>query len=214
MKGRIIIIAIIVALVLGGLTWYYQGYKPKMAGQIASLSEEEASKEQLTALSEGELVLGSPEAPVTMIEYSSPLCGHCVTFHKQSLPLIIDRYIKTGKVKLVLRLLSPPEISTAVLCANEQGDFWSISEYFFEHIQEFESIDDIKAAATNLDLDQEQFNQCFDEGRYREKVIGWFEQAKEAEVEGTPTFFINDQRVVGNQPYPIFEGIITQELAP
>jgi len=213
MRGRAIIIGIIVVLTLAGLVWYYnQQPSPETADQTAALGEI-ATKEELTGSAEGEFILGSPQASVTLIEYSSPLCGHCVNFHRDTLPLIINKYIKTGKVKLIPRLLSPPQLSTAALCAHEQGNFWNFNEYLFEHSQELKSVDDLKAAANSLGLNQEQFNQCFDEGKYREIIMEWFNQADEAGVEGTPTFFVNDRKIVGNQLYAVFEEIIDQELA-
>jgi len=210
MRGRIIIIGIIATAVLGGLIWYYNWGSPG-ARQTASLLEKEASQEQFGPV-ESEFILGDSEAPVTMIEYSSPLCGHCVNFHKQTLPLIIDKYIKTGKVKLIPRIVAPLELSNAILCAQEQGKFWPFNEHLFEQAQEIKSTDDVKTVATNLGLEQEQFNQCFDEERYKERVVEWFNQANEAGVKGTPTFFIGDQQIVGNQIYGAFEAVIEQEL--
>ena len=51
----------------------------------------------------GELVLGNPNAPVTVIEYASLSCHHCAEFHAGTLPKLKERYIDTGKVKLVFR---------------------------------------------------------------------------------------------------------------
>jgi len=50
-----------------------------------------------------DMVLGDPDAPVTIIEYASLTCPHCATFHKEVLPDLKREYIDTGKVKLVFR---------------------------------------------------------------------------------------------------------------
>ena len=42
--------------------------------------------------------------------------------------------------------------------------------------------------------------------------MNWFNQAQEADISGTPSFLINNQLIVGNQPYSQFERIIEQEL--
>ncbi|MFH1461292.1 MAG: DsbA family protein, partial [Patescibacteria group bacterium] len=61
-------------------------------------------------------------------------------------------------------------------------------------------------------LNQTNFDQCFDTKRYEDRANTWFEQATEAGVSGTPTFFINDQQIVGNQPISVFEQAIEQAL--
>jgi predicted DsbA family dithiol-disulfide isomerase len=96
----------------------------------------------------------------------------------------------------------------AVLCANEQGDFQTLNEYLFEHAQEIQSVSGLKAIAASIGLNQDDFNDCYDSGKYQEKVEQWFNQANQDEVGGTPTFFINGVEVGGNQPYAIFEQII------
>jgi protein-disulfide isomerase len=48
-------------------------------------------------------VLGDPDAPVEIREYSSLTCPHCRTFHVETLPVVKADYIDTGKAKLVYR---------------------------------------------------------------------------------------------------------------
>lgn len=213
------VLGIIIIVGLAGMFYYYNNRRnQQFANQAASIvqsgagGEETESKEMLN-ISETEFVLGNPEAPVTLIEYSSHLCGHCVNFHKTTLPLLKDNYIKTGKVKLVSRLVSPLELGTAVLCGQEQGKFVELNEYLFEYSGKINSIEGLKEAAVKAGLEQESFDECYDSKRYEEKAQKWFDQAREANVEGTPTFFINEQRIDGNEPYSEFVKIIEEELA-
>ena len=139
----------------------------------------------------------------------------------------MEKYIKTSQVKFIPRRLSPSELGQALLCAQEQGKFQQVDGYLFEYNQELiqqtrevsstneiEGVvaDWLKAMAGSLGLNQDSFNQCFDSGRYQERVMNWFDQAKEADIAGTPSFLINNQLIVGNQPYSQFEKIIEQEL--
>jgi protein-disulfide isomerase len=48
-------------------------------------------------------VLGDPDAPVEIREYSSLTCPHCATLHNETLPKVKADYIDTGKAKLVYR---------------------------------------------------------------------------------------------------------------
>ena len=50
-----------------------------------------------------EMVLGDPNAPVTIIEYSSLTCPHCASFHINTLPQVKERYIDTGEARLFYR---------------------------------------------------------------------------------------------------------------
>lgn len=208
------ILGIIALIAFGALIWYFGPRTGKE--QTASVLEEtqEVVEEQpVPTVLEGEFILGSPDAPVTMVEYSSHLCGHCINFHQETLPLLVDKYVKSGQVKIVPRLLSPVELGMAVLCAKEQGSFREMNEYLFENIGEIEALEDIETAAEELELDEEAFNDCLDAGKYENEVVRWFESAEELNVEGTPTFFINGQEISGNQPASEFEKIIEEELA-
>ena len=229
-KTTTIILGIAAILVLAGIVWYggkgdglglsdlsgqNQSQEPTPAEEIDSGEDSEPAGQetsQASSLQLEEFILGDPNAPVTMIEYSSPLCGHCINFHQSTLPLIVNQYVKTGKLKLIPRFLTAPQLSMGIFCAHEQGEFWQFSDYLFNHIQELESIDDLKAAAADLGLDGGQFNQCYDQEKYQAEADRWFEQAREAGIQGTPTFFINDQQIVGNQLYAAFEEAIEQEL--
>jgi len=210
---KTIVLGIIAIVVLAGVVWYgsqNQEIIKQAASIIENITEEEPAAE--TEILE-EFVLGNPEAPVTIIDYSSHFCGHCVAFHNQTLPFLIDEYVNDGRVKIIFRLLSPLELGMSLLCAQEQGKFQKFNDILFERAQELQSVDDIKAIAVELNLNQDDFNQCFDSEKYELRIKEWFNQAEEAGISGTPTFFINDQMITGNMPYIIFKEAIEQELA-
>ena len=50
-----------------------------------------------------DMVLGDPNAPVTIIEYASFTCPHCKNFHEGTFKKLKQNYINTGKVKFILR---------------------------------------------------------------------------------------------------------------
>lgn len=205
------ILGIAAVVFLAGVIWYAGNYGLDAAQQAASVLVG-GEKEQDAIVPVDEFYLGNPDAPVVMIEYSGHFCGYCSDFHKNTLPLIMDEYIKSGKVKLIPRLPAPFEMGMAVLCAQEQGQFWELNKYLFENAQNFKAVEDIKTAAADLGLNQEEFNLCFDSERYIKNTEKWLEQAREAGVEGTPTFFINGEKIVGNQPYSVFKSIIEEIL--
>ncbi len=54
-------------------------------------------------LLEADMAIGSPDAPITIVEYASVTCPHCATFHARIFPDIKEKYVDTGKVRFVFR---------------------------------------------------------------------------------------------------------------
>ena len=67
--------------------------------------------------------------------------------------------------------------------------------------------------ASQLELDEEAFQECMESGRYQQEVQSDFDFAANLGVRSTPTFFINGIAVVGAQPFEIFQQVIEKELA-
>ena len=68
-----------------------------------------------TPVPNGDIMLGSDKATVTIIEYASMTCPHCAHFSETTFPELKKRYIDTGKVRFTLRtsrsMRSPPRDS-------------------------------------------------------------------------------------------------------
>lgn len=210
------ILGVVALVAFGALIWYFgprTGTEEQTASILEEVQEVVEEPKAAPAVLEDEFILGNPDAPVTMVEYSSHLCGHCINFHEETLPLLIDKYVKNGQMRVVQRLLSPVELGMAVLCAKEQDNFREMNETLFENIREIETPEDIQLLAEELEMDEDDFNDCFESGKYEAGVVQWFESAEELNVEGTPTFFINGQEIGGNQSASEFERVIEEELA-
>jgi protein-disulfide isomerase len=170
---------------------------------------------------EGDPVKGSPDAPVTIIEYSEFQCPFCARFVQETLPLIQENYIATGKVRLIFRNFPVHQQAVvaggAAVCAQEQGKFWDMHDTLFAQQEEWSENSDFLALlegyAKDIGLDAEQFTSCLNAEEWLAKLEKDFEAGREAGVEGTPSFFINDQAIVGAQPFETFQEVIEQELA-
>lgn len=162
--------------------------------------------------------IGPANAPVTIVEYSDYRCPHCRDFEIETFPKIEDEYIKTGKVRFVA---SPfhlwPEtavLTEAALCAADQGKFFEYGQKLFENQETIGlSQSGLTDLAANVGLSRETFAQCLSNGAHRAEVENARQAAISQGVSSTPTFFINNRRVEGNQPYENFKQIIDQELA-
>jgi len=81
-------------------------------------------------------VLGDPKAPLTLTEYVDLQCPICAEASKQTLPTLIDDYVRTGKVKLQARTLhfigpASARAARAAAAAQEQGKLWAFVEAFY-----------------------------------------------------------------------------------
>lgn len=205
------LIFIVAAVAGAGLIVYGAFFysKPKVENQNAAISQ--TTDEKKEEINFTEPFLGDPNAKVTITEYASHLCGHCIVFAKETFPQLEEEYIKTNKIKFIYRSFPPLEVGMSLACANDQEKFWEYShEAYVEGITKEE---DLKIFAGNIGLNQDQFNQCLDTAKYQSVAENWFKQGQDAGVEGTPTFFINGQKIVGNQPFDEFKKIIEEELA-
>ncbi len=208
---------ILAALIGAGLiiygAFYYTGMEKisKQEAQVLPATTSVSSAGTKAIQGFKEIVLGDENAPVTIIEYASYLCGHCVTFYQNTLPKIEENYIKTGKVKLIYRPFPPLEIGMALACAQEQNKFW---EYNHEAYNlQIGSPDDLKTIASKIGADADKFNKCFDSQKYNLVAENWYKEAQDAGVDGTPTFFINDEKIVGDLPYEDFQKAIDAALS-
>jgi protein-disulfide isomerase len=73
--------------------------------------------------------------------------------------------------------------------------------------------DDLKKYATELELDAEAFNACYDSGQFRADVMQDYQEGQQVGVQGTPAFFVNGRFLSGAQPLEAFQAIIDEELA-
>lgn len=211
-----LIIIVILIIIIAGFTYNQWGKK------IFPASIETPDKDNVTVkIFEDDIEIGNENALVTIIEYFSYLCGYCELFHDQTYPKILEDYITTGKVKYIFRPYPPYELSTAILCANEQDKFFEYHNVLFENAGEIEKADDLKELAKNADLDENEFNQCFDSQKYLDRAEEWYQQGQDdferagvaPEKRGTPTFFINGEALIGAQSYEAFIEVIERKLS-
>ncbi len=188
------------------------------------------SKQIMIISADNDPVIGNPDAPITIIEFSDFQCPFCARFYTQTLPLIYEEYIDQGKVKLVFRdfpiqSIHPNAVPAAVAseCANEQGKFKEMHDKLFDNQNEWNSQETVDALslfsqyATEIQLEQETFDSCLTSGKYIEEIQKDLNEGQNYGVSGTPGFFIgNDQigyvQLKGAQPFDSFKKVIDAQL--
>ena len=175
----------------------------------------------------GSPILGSIDAPLTLIEFGDYQCTYCKRHFDETHHLIMKNYVETNKVKIVFKdlIVTPGSDSmhaaNAVHCAKDQGMFWKY-HYMLYNNWEGESTgwitsDKLNKFAENIDLDMNEFSKCISENKWIEFVRASHEDANALGVNGTPSFFLISswqepdgsanqiQRIHGAQPYDIFK---------
>lgn len=182
--------------------------------------------------------MGATHAPITIEEFSDFQCPYCERFHKETEPLLRQYYIDTGKVRFVYRSMGnwvsgniggtateSQDAALAAYCAGEQNKFWEMHAALFANVlgEDAGSFTDKRIAeiAKTIDgLDVDQFNSCYDSGKYEDRVQQDFKDGTAAGINGTPgfilTYVVNGEtktkRIDGAQPFSVFQTEIEAAL--
>ena len=133
------------------------------------------------------------------------------------LPLLDEAYIETGKVQVVFKEYPVVGGDVAYLgslagqCAGEQGQFWAMHDWLFDNISTWranDAPDQLKAAAVELDLDSEAFDNCLDNQTQHELIVEDYREGQVYGIRGTPNFVINGHLVQGLLPFESMAVII------
>ena len=155
--------------------------------------------------------LGTKGAPVTIVEFADFGCP----FSRQS-SFILRSLAAAYPDKIYFQYREFPIVdlhpiaekaAEAAECANEQGKFW---EYHDKLYQNQVSLDDnsFDLFATSLNLNLPQFQKCYTSSKYLDVIRQDMKDGLAAGVQGTPTFFINGNRIPGSIPQDILEKVI------
>lgn len=164
----------------------------------------------------GEIALGRDDAPVTIVEYSSLTCPHCAAFHIETLPKLKKTYIETGAVQIKFRPFPFDPFATAgamlAQCVAPKQRVTFLDILFTRQAQWINSqnpTQDLQALALQAGLSEGDYVVCLkDENMLKGIRAMQKAAAEELGVRSTPTFFINGEKLEGNQPFESFEKII------
>jgi protein-disulfide isomerase len=143
--------------------------------------------------------LGARDAKVTIVEFSDYQCPFCGRYATQTMPQLLDEYVKTGKVRYVFRNYplaqlhpSAEKAAEASACAGDQGKFWEVHDRFFKNQQALGPKEMANHAAA-LGMDVTKFQQCLDSGKYTSAVKDDIAEGQKFNVRGTPSFFFGTE---------------------
>ena len=205
-KYYLILIPVVIGIVAGGF--------------LAVYPEPEKNPTKLTPstlIEDGSPIQGDSNAPITILEWGDYQCTFCYKFHKDTLDVINEDFIKTGKVKLVFKdfpLNGPDSVlaAEASFCAHDQEKYWEYHDELYKNWggerTGWITRDSLDKFASNVGLNLEEFNTCLDEHKYQSKVNGLYDFGREIGIDATPSFLVfNDEKIIkirGNQPLEVF----------
>ena len=151
-----------------------------------------------------ELVLGDPNAPITVVEYASMTCGHCAQFHNKVFPALKEKYVDTGKVRFIMREFPLDDRAAAASmlarCAGDDKALPFISVLFAKQedwaFVRGDPRPELLKLAKQAGFTQESFEKCLTDQKLLDNIAAVRSRAAETfGVNATPTFFINGKKL-------------------
>lgn len=157
------------------------------------------------------VVLGKDTAPQKVVVYTDPACDKCAAYHRDTLTPLYKDYVETGKLKLEIRPIGivteqSALLNTLLMCANEQGQFWKMSDFVFTTVSRNNGKNVASNAATFFqdyapsrlavggNVNESRLTDCLKSTRYNDQLKRADAQAYAANIYSAPTTFVGDRR--------------------
>jgi protein-disulfide isomerase len=166
--------------------------------------------------------LGRDDAPVTILEFADFECPHCADWVALVEPLIRERLVNTGLVKYVFYdfplgggFRHSFLAARAGRCANEQGKFWDYHNLVFGRQSTWATMSDptdfFEDLAKQVGVDEDAFNACLESDKYAREVTLSRKLGDSLGVQGTPTLFVNGERLPNIPSFSQLEAVVRQK---
>lgn len=157
---------------------------------------------------------GAAEAKIQIVEFGDFNCSQCLA----AFPIMRELMAKYhDQIKFYWRNYpivqgSSIDLALAAVCAQKQNRFWAIHDKFFQS-QGTLTPGNLSEVAQKIGLDVAAFESCLQNKMTQSQIKKDYYAAKEGEVKGTPTFFINGYKLQGVVSLENWEKIIKKFLA-
>ena len=209
--------AFLAVLAVGGAglgAWWFlmgpgsgdQGAAPAPAAQAPASTSRVSAEIGAFFGPEGHPVLGSRQAPVTVVEYSDFQCPNCRQFALEVVPWLKESWLRQGLVRVeyrdfAIRGEASFRAAMAAQCAADQGRFWSYHDRLYGAFEDVGAAafapESLAALASEVGLDATALATCVADGRHRARVEASTREAHDQGFEGTPTYLIDGRQVAG-----------------
>jgi len=205
-------IAIVLAAVIIGIAIYFTGIPSSDEVSDTQTNRDTETEITVPPVTAADHILGNPNAPIMLIEYSDLDCPFCKDYHN-TLSTLMDEYGGDGNVAWVFRhfplaQLHPnaPKVAAASECVAELGGneaFWTFTDLIFSErgTNEPTNILRLPEFAKSAGVDTDAFTACYSSGKYDQKITDSVQEAFDTGGAGTPhTIILVGNEVVGAIP--------------
>lgn len=180
-------------VIAGGIYLSNKGNGPS----TVEINDEKNSDVVINQISSVDHILGDPNAPVVLVEFSDTECPYCKMF-QTNMNKVMDTYGKEGKIAWVYRHFPLDSIhpkarkeAEATECVNELGGntaFWKMIDTIYENTPGNNGLDAAKLPefAKIAGVDIAKFNACLSSGKYADTIENDFQDGIKAGAQGTP----------------------------
>ena len=169
-----------------------------------------------------DMMMGTPAAAVTVIEYASYTCPHCASFHRNVWPSLKENYIDTGKINFIYRevYFDRYGLWAGMMARCGGGEkYFGITDMLYKQQRDWIDRENPEATVNNLKtigkiagIDEADLDACFQDGAKAEALVAEFKKNAEADaVDSTPTLIVNGTKY-SNMAYGDLAAIIDAEL--
>lgn len=200
----------------------YFGTRPASPGPTptpAAATTASPDKAAILSVQPTDHVEGDPNAPITLIEYASFTCPHCAHFNTVELPKLKEKWIDTGKVKLVYRdfPLDQTAAKAAELaqCAGKDKYFAVVDMIFRGQLNWATASDPIAELSKSLriaGMGEKEVKACLADPKVADAVVASYRSGEQVGVDSTPTLFINGEKFTGARPIEELEATFNKLL--
>lgn len=159
--------------------------------------------------SSGFPVLGSPDAPVVLEDFSSFACPFCQNYHESVFAALLE-YVRAGDLRIIYvpiwssgPLPNSLNANHAALCAADQDAFWPYHDILFDWHKRYadSAFDDarLRAGAVQIGLNMAEWDDCLNSQRLEAVLDAATAEFRSRGFRGTPTIVINGQPVRATQ---------------
>jgi protein-disulfide isomerase len=203
--------AFTVALALTGLA-ALAGFSPlRLIAEAIAQSASDVAKPQ----SLPDMALGPANASVTVTEYASMTCPHCAAFNENVFPKIKSEYIDSGKVRYVFREF-PLDIKAAAgsmlarcIAKDDAGKYFAVVDMLFKQQNDWvvkNTTETLTRIGKQAGLSQQAVEDCLKDQALLDKIVADQKYASEVlQVNSTPTFFLNGEKIKGETSFEEFD---------
>jgi protein-disulfide isomerase len=223
-KTLMIAVGVLVALAVAAGVYYWRGGFNQSSAQVAD--KDKVDPDVAVLLAPGplpDIVIGSADAPNTIVEYASMTCPHCAQFQTEVFPQLKAKYIDTGKARYMLREFPLDNLAAAAFmlarCSGNDRYYPMVDAMFSTQenwaVPGVDAKDKLLQIARQAGISKDEFDKCLADKELFSKIVQTREIAHDKfQVDSTPTFFINGKRLKGDHQIKDFEVAFGDAPAP